>query len=67
MAYQVYKFITTQAHEVSGWTILSILLHVRASHLGGINGDIQSYQYNLALKQGEQLDKFHIRILRLQQ
>ena len=42
MAPQAYKFFSTHAHEISGWTILSRLLHSRAPHLGGINGSVQS-------------------------
>ena len=64
---QAYKIVSTHAHEISGWTILSRIIHSRAPHLGGMNGDVQSYLSTLAFKNGEQLEDFHIRILRLQQ
>ena len=40
MATQAYKVVSTHAHEISGWTIISILLHSRAPHLGRMNGDV---------------------------
>ena len=67
MAPQPYKVISTQANEISGWTILSRLLHSRATHFGGMNGDIQSDLATLVFKNGEQLEDFHIRVIRLQQ
>ena len=67
MAPQAYKVFSTHAHEISGWTILSRLLHSRAPHLGGMNGDVQSDLATLAFRNGEQLEDFHSRILRLQQ
>ena len=67
MATQAYKVFSTCANDIPGWTILSRLLHSRAPHLGGINGDVQSDLATLAFKNGEQLEDFHIRILRLQQ
>ena len=67
MAPQAYKVVSTHAHEISGWTILSRLLHSRAPHIGGINGDVQSDLSTLAFKNGEQLEDFHSRIIRLQQ
>ena len=67
MAPQAYKVVSTHAHEISGWTILSRLIHSRAPHLGGMNGDVQSNLSTLAFKNGEQLEYFHSRILRLQQ
>ena len=36
-------------------------------HLGGINGDVQSDLSTLKFKNGEQLEDFHSRIIRLQQ
>ena len=36
-------------------------------HIGGMNGDVQSDLATLAFKNGEQLEDFHSRILRLQQ
>ena len=41
MAPHYYKVVNAYAHEISGWTILSILLHVLTPHSGGMNGDIQ--------------------------
>ena len=67
MAPQAYKIVRTHAHETSGWIILSRLLNSRAPHLGGMNGDIQSDLATLAFSNGEQLEYFHSRILRLQQ
>ena len=66
MAPQSYKLVITHAHEISLWTILSRLLHSRATHLGGMNGDVQSDLATLAFKNGEQFEYFHSRILRLQ-
>ena len=40
MAPQAYTCFSTHAQENSGWTILSRLLHSRAPHLGGMNGDV---------------------------
>ena len=67
MAPQAYNFFRTHAHEISGWAIFSILLHSHYPHLGGMNGDVQSDIATLAFKNGEQLEDFHGRILRLQQ
>ena len=67
MATQAYKVFSTHAHEISVWTILYRLLHTRAPHLGGMNGYVQSDLATLAFKNGEQLEDFHSRILRLQQ
>ena len=65
MATQAYKVVNTRAHEISGWKIISRLIHARAPNLGGINGDVQSDLATLAFKNGEQLEYFHIIILRL--
>ena len=67
MAPQACKVVRTCDHEISGWTILSMLLHSCAPHIGGMNGDVQSDLSTLAFKNGEQLEDFHISILRLQQ
>ena len=67
MSPQAYKVVSTHAHEISGWTILSRLLHSHDPHIGGMNGDFQSDLDTLALNNGEQLEDFHSRILRLQQ
>ena len=42
MSPQAYKVISTHYHEISGWNILSRLLHSCAPHIGGINGGVQS-------------------------
>ena len=67
MGPQAYNFVSTNAHEISGYTFLSIVLHSRAPNLGGISGDVQSHLATLAFKKGEQLEYFHGRILILQQ
>ena len=67
MAPQSYKVFSTRAYEISGCTVLSTLLHSCAPHLGVINGDVQSDLSTLDFKNGEQLEYFHVRILRLQQ
>ena len=67
MAPQSYKVVSTHVHEISGWNILSRLLHSHAPNLGGMNGDVQSDLATLALKNGEKLEYFHGRIIRLQQ
>ena len=67
MAPQAYKIVSTHAHEISGWTVLSRLLHSCAPHLGVMNGDVQSDLATLAFRNGEQFEDFHSRILRLQQ
>ena len=67
IAPQAYKVVSTHAHEKSVWTILSRIIHSLAPHFGGLNGDVQSDIATLAFKNEEQLEYFHIRILRLQQ
>ena len=67
MAPQACKIVSTHAHEISGWTILSRLLHSLAPHLGGMNVYVQYDLATLAFRNGEQLEDFHIMILRLQQ
>ena len=62
-----YKVVINHSHEISGRIILSRLLHSRAPHLGMMNGDVQSDLSTLAFKNGEQLEYFHSKILRLQQ
>ena len=67
MTYQAYKVVITRAHEISGWEILSILIHSCAPHIGGINGDVMYDLATLVFKNGEQLEYFHSIIIRLQQ
>ena len=59
--------VNYHAHEISGCTILSTTLHARDPHIGGMNGDVQYYLSVLEFKNGEQLEDFHSRIIRLQQ
>ena len=61
----VYKVFSTYSHKISGWKILSRLLHSHAPHLGGVNGDVQSDLATLEFKNGEQLEDFHSIILGL--
>ena len=65
MAPQSYKVVSTHDHDISGWTTLYRLLHSRSPHLGGITGDVQSDLATLLFKNGEQLEDFQRRILRL--
>ena len=65
MAPQSYKIVRIHAHEISGWKILSRLLHSCAPHFGGMNGDVQSDLATLEFKNGEELEDFHSRIIRL--
>ena len=67
MAPQAYKIFSTHAHEISGWNILSIILHSCAPQLGGMHGDVKSDLATLAFKNWEQPEDFHIRILKIQQ
>ena len=64
---QTYKFVNTHAHEVSGWKILSRLIHLCTPHLGWMSGDFQSDLVTLAFKNIEQLEDFCRRIIILQQ
>ena len=59
MAPQDYKVVNTHAHEISGWKILSRLLHSHAPHIGGMNGYVQFDLSTLELKITEQLEDFH--------
>ena len=67
MAPYSYKFFSTHEHEISGWTILSRIIHLRSTNLGSINGDVQSDIATLAFNNREQLGDFHRRIIILQQ
>ena len=51
----------------SQYIILSRLLHSRASRIGGMNVNFQSYLANLVFKNGEQPEYSHSIIIRLQQ
>ena len=66
MAPKAYKVFRTHAHEISGWTIRSRIIHSREPHLGEMNVDVQSDLSNLDFNNGEQIEYFHSRILRLQ-
>ena len=67
MTHQAYKVVSTHSREISGWTIVSRLIHSRDPHHGGINGDFRSDLATLAFNNGKKLEDFHSRILRLQQ
>ena len=67
MAPQACKVINTHAHGFSRWAILSILLHVRAPQIGGVNGYVQSDIATLSFNNGEKIKYFYGRILRIQQ
>ena len=58
MAHQAYNVVNTLAHEISVFTMLYILLHSRAPHLVGMNGDVQSDLDTIALNNGEKLKIF---------
>ena len=61
---QVYKVLNTHAHEISGFTILSRLIHQRTPNIGGMNGDVQYDVSNLEFNNWEQLEYFHSKTLR---
>ena len=67
MSPHAYKVVSTHAHEISGWKIISRPLHSRAPNIGRVNCGVQSDLSNLALNNREQLEDFHSRILILQQ
>ena len=52
MTLQAYKVISTYAHEILRWTILSRIIHSHEPNLGGMNGDFQSNLATLAFKNG---------------
>ena len=62
-----YKIVSTHAHEISGWTILFILLHSCAPNIVDMDNYVQSNLASMSFKNGEKLEDFHNRILRLQQ
>ena len=65
MAPQAYKVVSTCSHDISGWTIISRIIYSSAPHIGGMNGDVQSYLATTEFKNEEQLEDFHITILRI--
>ena len=67
LAPQAYKFVRTHFHEIPVWTILSRIIHSRAPDPGRMNGDVKYDLGTLEFKNREQLEYFHIRIIRLQQ
>ena len=67
MVPQAHNVVNTHAHKISGWKILSRMIHSRSPHLEGMNGDVQSDLDTLPFNNGEQLEDFHIRIIILQQ
>ena len=67
MTHQAYKVVSTHSREISGWKIVSRLIHSFSHHLGGINGDFRSDLATLAFNNEKKLEYLHSRILRLQQ
>ena len=67
MAPQAYKFVNTHAHEISGCTILSRIIHACAPNLVGVSGDVQYELATLEFNNGEQPEDFRSIILILQQ
>ena len=63
---QSYKVVSTHAHEILVWKIISRLIHSYAPDIGGMNGDFNSDQPPLVFNNREQLEYFNSRILRLQ-
>ena len=53
---QAYKVVNTHDHEISVWTILSRIIHVRAPHIVGMNDDVQYELATVVLKNREQLE-----------
>ena len=47
---QAYKIVSTNYHEISGWKIISRLIHWCAPHLGEMNNYVQSDLFILELK-----------------
>ena len=58
MSSQSYKVVNTHAHEISGYTIISIIPHSRAPHLGGMNSDVKSDIATMEFNNGEKLKTF---------
>ena len=58
MTPQAYKVVSTHAHTILGYTIISILIHSRAHHNGGMNVDVQSDLATLKFNNREQLEYF---------
>ena len=56
MSTQAWKVFTTHAHEISGYKIISRIIHARDPHLGVMNVDIQSDIVTLELKNVEQIE-----------
>ena len=63
---EAYKFVNTHGHEISGCTILSILIHKCVPCLGGMNYGVRPNLATLKFNNGEQLEYIQIIILRLQ-
>ena len=58
MAPQAYKVVSTHAHEIPGWTIISRPIHSSAPHIGGGKGDAQSGLATLVFNNKEKLNIF---------
>ena len=67
IATQAYKVVSTHAHEIPGWKILSIPLHSCSPNLGGTNGHVQYGLATLTFNNREEPEDLHSRIIRLQQ
>ena len=67
METQAYKVVNTHANEISGWKILSIIIHSPICHIGGMNCDVQSDLATLSFKNREQLKDFYSILIRFQQ
>ena len=67
MAPQSYKVVSTHAHKISGWKIFYRLLHSCAPNIGGVNGHVKYDLSTPAFKNVEQIEYFHVRIIRIQQ
>ena len=64
---RAYKFFNNHSRGISGLTIIFRLIHVRAPHIVWMNDEVQSSLSTLEFKNGEHLEDFHSRIIRLQQ
>ena len=63
MVPQAYKTLNSRDYKISGYILLSRVIHVRAPTVGYINGDVQSDISTLTFNNKEQLEDFHSTIL----
>ena len=66
MELQAYMVVKTHACGISGWNIISRILHSCATYIGGMN-DVKSYLATLEFNNRKQLEDFCKRINILQQ